>query len=1041
MTENKKFPQLNPKPNFSSIEQSVLEIWKRDNTFRESVEKKVNEEFVFYDGPPFANGLPHYGHLLTGFVKDIIPRFQTMLGKKVDRRFGWDCHGLPAEMESEKELGLSGRAEIINFGVEKFNDHCQTSVMKYTKEWEKSVDRQARWVDFENDYKTMDLSYMESVIWAFKELWKKGLIYEKDRVMPYSWKAETPISNFETRLDDSYREREDPAVTVKIHLINNENFQNTSILIWTTTPWTLPSNLGIAVNENLDYLLMSNNKEDLIIGEFALKKYQEDLEEFKVKRRLKGSDLLGLQYRPLFEYFSNTKNAFRIFSGEFVNTEEGTGIVHMAPGFGEEDQITCEANGIETVCPVDSQGKFTSEVKDYAGLLVFDANVKIIERLQSEGMLVRCENYKHNYPHSWRTDEPLIYKALNSWYVEVSSFKERMVELNDQINWIPDHIKNGAFGKWLSGARDWSISRNRFWGTPIPVWKSDNPKYPRVDVYGSLDEIEKDFGVRPDNLHRPYIDELTRLNPDDPTGKSTMRRVEEVFDCWFESGSMPFAQVHYPFENKQWFESHFPADFIVEYIAQTRGWFYTLMVLSTALFDEPPFLNAIGHGVVVDENGSKLSKRLQNYPSPDLVWNKYGADALRWFLVSSPILRGQNLIMDRTGSGIDSALRQVIVPLWNAVYFFNLYSNLENYNPKMIYQAELSIDKYILSKSKKLSESVCESLSNYDITESCALVFEFIDILNNWYIRRSRNRFWGKANTVEARSAYDTLFTALNILLKTSAPLMPLISEELFGNLNEGRSVHLEDWPDVSKIDSDDNLINSMDDIRRIVSSALSIRKLNKVRVRQPLSELTIEAENGDWIEDYYSLIKEEVNVKSISLDSSSQKEYEVQLKINPKLLGPRIGKKVQECIEKAKNGDWTQNEGIVVVAGLELLEGEFSLEPINSNDLSSQSVDYTDYVVRLDLEITSDLRNEGIVRDIIRAVQNVRREKHLDVSDHIDLKIVKNDALSLVIKPYEKFIRNQVLAKSITFGEIKKLDFEDLIQELDVGFFISRSD
>ena len=1041
MTENKKFPQLNPKPNFSSIEQSVLEIWKRDNTFRESVEKKVNEEFVFYDGPPFANGLPHYGHLLTGFVKDIIPRFQTMLGKKVDRRFGWDCHGLPAEMESEKELGLSGRAEIINFGVEKFNDHCQTSVMKYTKEWEKSVDRQARWVDFENDYKTMDLSYMESVIWAFKELWKKGLIYEKDRVMPYSWKAETPISNFETRLDDSYREREDPAVTVKIHLINNENFQNTSILIWTTTPWTLPSNLGIAVNENLDYLLMSNNKEDLIIGEFALKKYQEDLEEFKVKRRLKGSDLLGLQYQPLFEYFSNTKNAFKIFSGEFVNTEEGTGIVHMAPGFGEEDQITCEANGIETVCPVDSQGKFTSDVKDYAGLLVFDANVKIIERLQSEGMLVRCENYKHNYPHSWRTDEPLIYKALNSWYVEVSSFKERMVELNDQINWIPDHIKNGAFGKWLSGARDWSISRNRFWGTPIPVWKSDNPKYPRVDVYGSLDEIEKDFGVRPDNLHRPYIDELTRLNPDDPTGKSTMRRVEEVFDCWFESGSMPFAQVHYPFENKQWFESHFPADFIVEYIAQTRGWFYTLMVLSTALFDEPPFLNAIGHGVVIDENGSKLSKRLQNYPSPDLVWNKYGADALRWFLVSSPILRGQNLIMDRTGSGIDSALRQVIVPLWNAVYFFNLYSNLENYNPKMIYQAELSIDKYILSKSKKLSESVYESLSNYDITESCALVFEFIDILNNWYIRRSRNRFWGKANTAEARSAYDTLFTALNILLKTSAPLIPLISEELFRNLNEGRSVHLEDWPDVSKIDPDDNLINSMDDIRRIVSSALSIRKLNKVRVRQPLSELTIEAKNGDWIEDYFSLIKEEVNVKSISLDNSSQKEYEVQLKINPKLLGPRIGKKVQECIEKAKNGDWTQNEGIVIVAGLELLEGEFSLEPINSNDLSSQSVDYTDYVVRLDLEITSDLRNEGIVRDIIRAVQNVRREKRLDVSDHIDLKIVKNDELSLVIKPYEEFIRNQVLAKSITFSEIRKLDFEDIIQELDVGFLISKSD
>ena len=1018
MKNKKQFPDLNSKPNFSEIENEIINFWDKDETFNKTLNKGQSSEFVFYDGPPFANGLPHYGHLLTGFVKDIIPRFQTMLGNKVDRRFGWDCHGLPAEMESEKELGVSGRAEIIKFGVENFNEHCQKSVMKYTQEWEKSVNRQARWVDFKNDYKTMDISYMESVIWAFKELWKKGLIYEKDRVMPYSWKAETPISNFETRLDNSYREREDPAVTVKFRLDEETKFTNTSILIWTTTPWTLPSNLAVAVNSELDYVLISNESEKLIIGEFALSKYDNELSGYRVEEKIKGSDLVGLKYCPVFNYFVKQPNAFKVLSAEFVNTEEGTGIVHMAPGFGEDDQAICEDNDIKTVCPVDSRGQFTSEISDYSGQLVFDANPEIIKKLKLDGNLLKRENYKHNYPHSWRTDEPLIYKTLNSWYVEVSKFRDSMVSNNQKINWIPDHIKDGAFGNWLAGARDWSISRNRFWGTPIPVWKSDDPNYPRIDVYGSLDEIEADFGVRPDNLHRPYIDELTRPNPDDPTGKSTMRRVEEVFDCWFES--------------------HFPADFIVEYIAQTRGWFYTLMVLSTALFDKPPFLNAIGHGVVVDEKGLKLSKRLNNYPEPEEVWKNFGADALRWFLVSSPILRGQNLMMDSTGSGIDSSLRQVLVPLWNSVYFFNLYCNLEKYKPKLINKANLPIDKYILSKSKKASLDVKEFLNNYDITGACTAVSEFIDTLNNWYIRRSRNRFWAKADTSSATDAYDTLYTVLNILLKIIAPLSPLISEKLFMNLNGGKSVHLENWPDVHEIESEDKLIKEMDIIRKVVSTSLSIRKINKIRVRQPLNLLTIQSNNGNWVEEYFELIKEEVNVKNINIEEVKNHENLVQLKINPRLLGPRIGKKVQECIQLAKEGKWKEENGIVVIGDFELNEGEYEIETVINDDPSIQSIEGTDFIVEMDLSVDEKLKREGVARDLVRAVQTTRREKQFDVSDFIKINLTGDKYLIDSVIQNLEFVKNQILAKEVVFDDKdNEFDFQEELNGIRAAFKI----
>ena len=559
------YPNVDPQASFPAIERDMLAFWEREGIFRESIAARPeSDEYVFYDGPPFANGLPHYGHLLTGYVKDVVPRYQTMRGKRVERRFGWDCHGLPAELEAEKVLGISGRQKILEHGMGEFNETCRTAIWKYTKEWQSFVARQARWVDFDNEYRTMDASYMESVLWAFKALYDKGLLYEDYRVMPYSWAAETPLSNFETRLDNSYRERQDPAITVRFTLAPADgDTAPTDLLAWTTTPWTLPSNLAIAVGPDIDYAVFDLDGRRVILGALTVAKFERELEGANQVGSVKGSELVGRTYEPLFPFFSEQAGAFRVLAADFVDTEDGTGIVHMAPGFGEDDMDVCKANDIGVVVPVDSAGRFTAEVEPWAGQLVFDTNKPITQELKQRGVLFKHETYLHNYPHCWRTDQPLIYKAVTSWYVRVTELSARMVELNKEIHWIPGHIRDGLFGKWLEGARDWSISRNRFWGSPIPVWKSDDPRYPRLDVYGSIDELERDFGVRLVDLHRPGIDELTRPNPDDPSGNSTMRRVEDVLDCWFESGSMPYAQVHYPFEHREWFESHFPGDFVV----------------------------------------------------------------------------------------------------------------------------------------------------------------------------------------------------------------------------------------------------------------------------------------------------------------------------------------------------------------------------------------------------------------------------------------------------------------------------------------------
>lgn len=1023
--ENKKYyPEILSSISLPDIEERILKKWDKENTFSESLKKREgSNEFVFYDGPPFANGLPHYGHLLTGFVKDIIPRFQTMKGNKVDRRFGWDCHGLPAEMESEKELGISGRRQIQNFGVENFNDHCRESVMKYTKEWEKSVGRQARWVDFENDYKTMDLDYMESVIWAFKQLWDKGLVYEKDRVMPYSWKAETPLSNFETRLDDSYRERKDPAVTVKFEILESDlNFANKNksfLLAWTTTPWTLPSNLACAVGKDIDYEVISLNNENYIIAKNTLENFNEELKDHEKISEIKGENLVGIRYKPMFSYFKDNKNSFRVLEADFVNTDEGTGIVHMSPGFGEDDQMICEKNNIKLVCPVDDQGKFTKEIPEFEGMVVFDANEKIISFLKEKNIIIKKESYLHNYPHSWRTDEPLIYKSVNSWYVNVSSFKKRMVELNQEINWVPAHIKDGTFGKWLEGARDWSISRNRFWGSPIPVWRSDDPKYPRIDVYGSLDELEKDFGTRPKDLHRPHIDKLTRVNPDDPTGKSTMRRVPEVFDCWFESGSMPFAQVHYPFENKSWFESHFPADFIVEYIGQTRGWFYTMMVLSTAIFDKPPFKNSIGHGIVLDTNGVKLSKKLRNYPEPEKTWNKYGADSLRWFFCASSILKGQNLQIDMEGKGIADAQRLIITPLWNSFYFFCLYANAENISAKENYSSDNPLDKYALLKTKELIENINEHLSNYDIASACQSVPNFIDAINNWYIRRSRPRFWKHADNNDSKNAYDTLYTVLINLTKALSPLLPLISEEIYTKLTNDKSVHLNDWPDTKVFPSDKDFLKKMDIIREISSAGLAIRKSNNIRVRQPLKEIIIAGDNIDWIKDFENYIIEEVNTKKIIIDENSDSLFRNKIKINLKKLGPKFGKNTGKFMEAANKFQWKINEDKTLnILNETLQEDEYFLEKESLPGTETREITEENIVVSLNIDIDKDLEVEGVARDILRAIQSKRKELDLKISDKIIVNIFGEQIIKDTLIKFEGYISSNSLAESISFSK-----------------------
>lgn len=1039
---NKKYyPDVDSNPNFAKISKKTLDFWQKESVFQKSIDNRPKEkdgrdnEFIFFDGPPFANGLPHFGHILTGFVKDIVARYQTIKGKRVERKFGWDCHGLPAEMATEKEIGVSGRKQIEDYGVAKFNDVCKKSVLKYTSEWQDYVTQQARWVDFENSYKTMDLPYMESSIWAFKKLYDKGLVYESKRVMPYSWACQTPLSNFETRMDDSYRQRADKAVTVKFKLEKAPKGLDSGqyyLLAWTTTPWTLPSNLALAVGEELSYAVVPIGKgEYVMLSVGALPKYKkilklnDDLSQYKT---IKGSELVGLKYEPLFDYFKDHKNSFKVMSAAFVEDGEGTSIVHIAPGFGEDDQVLCSEHGIELVCPVDEAGKFTDEVHDFFGMQVFEANEPIIIKLKNQGNWLYTEQYLHNYPHCWRTDTPLIYKAVSSWYVRVTDIKEDLIKNNQKINWIPGHIKQGLFGKWLENVRDWSISRNRFWGTPIPIWKSDDPKYPRIDVYGSLEELEKDFGVKLDDLHKPYIDHLTRVNPDDPSGKSVMRRVPDVFDCWFDSGSMPYAQIHYPFENKEKFERHTSADFIVEYTAQTRGWFYTLMVLSTALFDKPAFLNCICHGVILDDKGKKLSKRLQNYTDPKEIFEKYGSDALRFMMSSSSVMRGQELLIDKECKAITEVIRLVLKPIWNSYNFFTLYANSDFIEAKLIKDSSNLNDKYILSKLKSTLQTIDESLGNYNLPSACDAVTDLFEVLNNWYIRRNRARFWKKEKDQDKQEAYDTVYTVLYNMVIAASPLLPIITEEIFlGLSNEKSSVHLCDYPDYDELPEYKDLVSETDKIREICTAALSIRNTHNVRIRQPLRCVTLVGKHLNHLVKYFDLIKDEVNVKEIEIIDDVEKYAKYSLKIHFKELSKRLSHKMKGIITASKTGDWEFVDGRIYISGEILEEQEFDLTLTSIDEKPSVSLNSGDALVMLDIEITSKLELEGIARDFVRIIQQARKTADFNISDMISINIETSGKVRAAIEEFEEYVKDQTLSGKLSYSlERKDTDLEE---------------
>ena len=1051
---------VNPSPRLPEVEQRVLSFWDADNTFRTSIAQREGcEEWVFNDGPPFANGLPHYGHLLTGYAKDVFPRFQTMRGKKVERRFGWDTHGLPAELEAMKQLGITEKSQIEAMGIDVFNAKARESVLEYAGEWEDYVTRQARWVDFENDYKTFNLPYMESVIWAFKQLYDKGLAYEGQRILPYCWRDETPLSNHELRMDDDvYQERQDPSVTVTFPFRGERaealGLTDVRALAWTTTPWTLPTNAALAVGPEISYVVVPAGPAGAsdggaageasylaaadLAGNYASDLGYESADELRaaITATIPGAELAGVRYAPLFDYFADTEvwgteNYWQVLVDGYVTTTDGTGIVHQAPAYGEDDHRLATEAGMPTILSLDEGGKFVASVTDVAGELWMDANRPLIRMIKASERLLREQSYLHSYPHCWRCRNPLIYRAVSSWFVRVTEIKSRMLEINEEIEWVPANVKHGQFGKWLEGARDWSISRNRYWGSPIPVWQSDNPEFPREDVYGSVAELEADFGEPPRNeageidLHRPYIDSLTRPNPDDPSGQSTMRRIEDVLDVWFDSGSMPFAQAHYPFENVEWFENVQPADFIVEYIGQTRGWFYVQHILATALFDRPAFKNVISHGIVLGSDGNKMSKSLQNYPDVNEVFDRDGSDAMRWFLMASPVVRGGNLIV--TEEGIREGVRQFLLPLWNSWYFFSLYANADGIEAERRVDSSDPLDRYILAKTGTLVREVGDHLEGLDTTSAAAALRDFAEVLTNWFVRRSRDRFWegvaGANGKAANKQAFDTLFTVLETLARVAAPMAPLVTEEVWRGLTGGRSVHLEDWPDAAEFPVDDELVAAMDEVRQITSQVLALRKANKLRVRLPLAELTVVTSRPASLEPFADILRDELNVKHVRLvqetESSAAENGIVQtLAVNARAAGPRLGKQVQFAIKAAKAGDWREQDGVVVAGdiALEPLEYELTLQAGTGADDGGPAITLIQGggFVLLDTVTTPELEAEGVARDAIRGIQEARKNAGLEVSDRIELRLSAAPEYASALETHAELIKGETLATEL---------------------------
>ncbi len=1032
---------------FPQREEKVLKFWKEKKIFEKSLEiTRKNKSFSFYDGPPFATGLPHYGHLLAGTIKDVIPRYKTMKGYYVKRKFGWDCHGLPVENEIEKAKALRGAEEIENFGIANFNEECRSIVLRYTDQWKKTVSRMGRWVDMEHTYRTMDKNFMESVWWVFKQLFEKGLVYQGFKVMPFSTTLGTPLSNFEAT--SNYKEVDDPSLTVLFRIIktgsedieasdSTEDIKNTYFLVWTTTPWTLISNLALTTASDLIYVKVKDLESGkfYILAKARLGHYFKDEKTYSVVQEIKGKELENYRYEPLFPYFAKQgkSGAFRVILDDFVTTDEGTGIVHTAPAFGEEDFFACKKANIELVCPVDSNGRFTKEVPEYQGRLVKDCDKEIIRSLKAEEKVFHQGTVRHRYPYCWRSDTPLIYKAVATWFVAVEKFKEQIIQSNKQIYWMPEHIKEGRFGKWLENARDWSISRNRYWGTPIPIWHNDEGD---LIVFGSVKELEEKTREKITDLHRHYIDQLTFEHK----GK-VYRRIPEVFDCWFESGSMPYSQNHYPFEHKKETEDNFPADFIAEGLDQTRGWFYTLNVLSSALFAKPAFKNVIVNGIILAEDGNKMSKRLKNYPEPMEVINQFGADSIRFYMLSSPAVKAEDLRFVK--KGVEMVLRQILLPLWNSFYFLATYAKIykfkpqnESLDPAKVKQMN-NIDRWIISRLNKLVLDVDSALEEYDLNKAVEPISVFISQLTNWYIRRSRARFWADQDSQDRREAFQSLYQVLLTLVKTAAPFIPFLTESIYQELKTEDmedSVHLCSFPEVDLDLRDENLEREMDCVQRAVSLGHALRKELRIKVRQPLAKALIAAseEVVGFLNKQKKLIQEELNVKDIIFYEEEKSFVKLIAKPNFRVLGKKVGKlmgAVKQAIdrlevEKLKKLQEGQNISLIV-QGEEILLSAEDVEIKREAKEGIAAMSDSEIAIALDTEITEELELEGIVREIVNKVNTLRKEKKFEVTDRIHLTMQTTDRVKQAFEKYKSYITGEVLATKVVFENCRGLEVD----------------
>ena len=1020
------FEEIDLRVPFSKIEEQMLSFWKKENIFERSViGKKESEKFFFYDGPPFATGLPHYGNILAGTIKDVIPRYQTMLGKKVERKFGWDCHGLPVEFEAEKELGFqNGRKEIEEMGIAKFNEYCRSIVLRYTKEWKKSVVRMGRWADLENPYKTMDLNFMESIWWVFQSLWKKKLIYQGSKIVAYSTRLQTPLSNFEVNLN--YKEVQDPSVVVKFPLAQK---QNEFFLAWTTTPWTLPSNLGLCVHSKIIYAKVEFENSIYYLAESLVSQY---FKVAKILERMNGGALAEIEYHPLFPYFQDAKKqgAFRIFCGDFVSEKTGTGIVHCAPMFGEDDFIIGKKYQLPQVLPLDESGVFDNNVKDFQGMYFKDADKKIIAHLKEKGLLFSQSTIVHNYPFCWRSNTPLIYRAIPTWFVAVTKLKEIIIANNQKVHWVPSHIRQGRMGKWLEGARDWAISRNRYWGTPIPIWQCNTCQH-QVCI-GSRAELEQKTNTSLTDLHRHFIDKLSFKCP---KCTNSMKRVPEILDCWFESGAMPYGQEHYPFKNKNKFDKIFPADFVSEGLDQTRGWFYTLIVLSNALFQKSAFKNIIVSGMLLAEDGKKMSKSLKNYPDPNELIEKYGADNLRFYLLNCAAVKAEEYKFS------EKSLREIsknnLIPLWNVLSFFTTYANIDNWQPqklKDIRQLTNPLDIWIIAKLHQLILKVRTALDDYDLNRAVQPFFLFIEELTNWYVRRSRRRFWKSEKGADKNNAYLCLFEVLSGLSKLLAPFTPFLADKIYQVLHldkEHISVHLNSFPIPNKNWLKKENTSAMDEIIVVVNLGRSLRANAQIKLRQPLSKLILVTNDQAFIKriiKLQNLITQELNVKKIEFLTNEQSLLEFTAKINFSLLGPKFGKKISQVQKQIHS--LSSAEVFAIYQGQDY---NFSLEnkhykiakehlffsKKSKNDLLVES--NKNITVILDTETDEDLVLEGAGRDLIHWMQQERKKLGLKITNRINMYYLSNHFLEKIFQNHQEYIKQETLCQKFVIQNNKE--------------------